>query len=950
MVLNQQYHPFFVFLSLLVMVFSAYTTIRLLVHLRFDYLSQAESRWWWLVASFALGGGIFAMHFVAMLAFSIAVKISYDLGLTLLSMLVIVVVSAYLLRQVQKPVLSHFQLAISSVLVGLGISSMHYLGMEAVIASALMLYQPIYWIASIVIAVVVSAVAIVLLRYTLDEQKKLSKIKKMSIALLIAIGAATIHYSGMVATVFYSGGVCGSHHIIFDIEMDASDLAILVVLIAITLLAIALVISVVIEKFHFLLGENSRVIEDLVFARTMEIHQAKLETDLILDSMNEGVVLLDAQAVMKRVNQSICDLLGYDASELIDQPVSLLFADAGEDDHFLERKVLPLVNSKLQLAFNYQNKQFFENIEQAPMAVLIVDAHGHIISFNPKAAALFGYAKREVLYQSVHHLVPFHLRKGHEDSLKEFMHSARITKGARLHHLGEARVLEALHQNGSTFQVEIALLPFLMADTSCVVAALRDVEHDASWDNLMKESAFGEMITESNDEFASMVELQRKDGQQCNVLISGTSTLDEAAQITGAVLVFNDISKYLQAIKEVEKAEMNVLAEQQKRLESLGLMASSVAHDFNNLLTPIIGHVEMVMSSMPEESRNYISLQNALDAAFQAARLSKQMLSYSGSGRMSSTTMDVGTLIKGMQSVLVSSIAPHVNLQFNYLDQQLLIAIDVSEVEQVLLNMVINASDAMNGRPGDVRVFEIFQEIDQSFLMNPHTYSKPEAVPGLYIGFRVQDNGCGMSEEVQRQIFDPFFTTKFTGRGLGMSAALGVVYSNKGVLHIDSKVGVGTTFTVLFPKSEMEVATLQQPHSEEKSASKIQAIFQGKTILIIDDDDLVRLTLQARLDSLGCDVLHACDGQEGLAVYREHQTNIDAIILDMTMPVMDGSVCFKELQSIDPKVKVILSSGYADEDLLASFEGNPPAATLEKPYDMKKLKVTLARILLLKQG
>ncbi|MBF0280966.1 MAG: response regulator [Zetaproteobacteria bacterium] len=451
------------------------------------------------------------------------------------------------------------------------------------------------------------------------------------------------------------------------------------------------------------------------------------------------------------------------------------------------------------------------------------------------------------------------------------------------------------------------------------------------------------MVCQTSDEacFASTGRVQVQealpcaDGQTHIFDIVKVLIHDEQGVVSGLVGLAIDITERLASERMQESLEQ----ERQRHLKSLGLMAGGVAHDFNNLLTPIMGNAEIMLESLEKGSSFRVHLEHIMDASSHAARLCKQMLAYSESSLLSSTVVGLGEVIAQMKSVLSSSVATGVRVHF-LLDKSLPpIEVDVSEVEQIVLNMVVNASDAMEGNEGDVWVSTRAMDVDQSFLKDPRTRCRKEIAEGRYIAFTVEDNGSGISAEVQEKMFEPFFTTKFTGRGLGMSAVLGIVHQHHGILHLQTELGKGTQFTVLFPASKGTWKAV------EKKVEVNNDSFSAH-VLIVDDELTIRTLLSMRLKALGCTSVEAINGLEAVNIYREQGRTIDLVILDMTMPIMSGDECFLKLKQMNPDVKVILSSGYAENELQQQFFSHGRVdGYLSKPYKQEDLKRVLRQCL-----
>ena len=367
-----------------------------------------------------------------------------------------------------------------------------------------------------------------------------------------------------------------------------------------------------------------------------------------------------------------------------------------------------------------------------------------------------------------------------------------------------------------------------------------------------------------------------------------------------------------------------------QKLESIGLLAGGVAHDFNNLLTGILGNASLVLDELPASSRLRPLVENVLLASERAADLTRQLLAYSGKGRFFVQPRDVSTLVREISSLIQSSIPKKVQLQLDLAENLPSVDVDSAQIQQLLMNLVINGAEAIGeGRSGLVRVRTLLRDVDQSYIAKNHFAVDP-APPGRYVAIQVEDNGCGMDDGVRRHMFDPFFTTKFTGRGLGLAAALGIVRGHKGSIRIETELGRGTTFEVLLPAgAEQQVEQeAPQPSRELRGAG---------AVLVVDDEALVRKLAAATLTHFGYKVLEAADGAEGVEVFRRHADEICLVLLDMMMPVMGGEEALEEIRALRPEVPVIGSSGFNESVAKERFGGHGLAAFLQKPYSARTL-------------
>lgn len=398
--------------------------------------------------------------------------------------------------------------------------------------------------------------------------------------------------------------------------------------------------------------------------------------------------------------------------------------------------------------------------------------------------------------------------------------------------------------------------------------------------------------------------------------------------------IHQDITQQKQAAAESARVEARL--REAAKLESLGLLAGGVAHDFNNLLVGILGNASLAMDTISSNSPAHGMLRDVVAASESAATLTRQLLAYAGKGRFLVEPIDLSDLVSQISTLVQTSIPKTVQLRLQLTPQLPCIEADASQIQQLIMNLVINGAEAVGEQSGNVLVTTGTQDVDEQYIRAVLT---PEQIsPGKYVVLEVHDNGSGMDEETVAKIFDPFFTTKFTGRGLGLAAVLGIVRAHRGALKVYSTPGHGTTFKVLFPATDQT-----RPPVAPKA---IPALKRGvESILVVDDEAFVRLGAKSILERYGYTVYTAEHGKEGVDLFRVMGKKISAVILDMTMPVMSGAETFRELKRIDPETPVILSSGYNEVEAVQRFTGKGLAAFIQKPYSAASLVESVRRVL-----
>lgn len=407
---------------------------------------------------------------------------------------------------------------------------------------------------------------------------------------------------------------------------------------------------------------------------------------------------------------------------------------------------------------------------------------------------------------------------------------------------------------------------------------------------------------------------------------------DEQGRILEIQAVGQDITDRKRAEEERVRLEQQMLHAQ--KMESLGVLAGGVAHDFNNILMAIIGNVDLSLMRVPEDSPVAQHLRNIEKSAMRAADLAKQMLAYSGKGRFIIEELDLNRLVQELKPILEAALPKDAALALKLHEPLPMVEADVNQMRQILMNLFMNSTEALDDNGGEITIRTGYAEYDSDRLKG--VLLGERMAEGRYVFVEVADTGSGMEKAVLEKVFDPFFTTKFTGRGLGLAAVHGIVRGHKGGIKIHSEPDKGTILQVLLPASGKVAETSATEVLEDNWKG------EGK-ILLVDDEEAVRSIGSDFLKELGFTPLLAEDGLQAVALYREN-VDVRAVILDLTMPGMDGEHCFRELQSMNPRVTVIMSSGFSEQDVVQKFDGKGLAGFIQKPYTLKVLREVMRRI------
>lgn len=372
----------------------------------------------------------------------------------------------------------------------------------------------------------------------------------------------------------------------------------------------------------------------------------------------------------------------------------------------------------------------------------------------------------------------------------------------------------------------------------------------------------------------------------------------------------------IQSTLDKQRAEEAI--SRKERFESIGMLAAGIAHDFNNLLTGIIGHAQLLQAvlTVPEDRQMADSI---VHAGERAAELTRQLLAYSGKGMFQMQDLDISSLIRDTEALMRAALPSKVTLETR-LGPVAAVSGDANQIRQALLNLTMNAGEACDGDTGAVVVSTGMERIESGsgFQVAPD-----EVEQGDYAWIEIRDTGCGMAAQTIEKIFEPFFSTKFLGRGLGLAAVAGIVRSHRGLLRVESAPGAGSCFRMYLPTRRTLVSAEQRD--------------QADTVLVVDDEAIVRQIVKVALERAGHKVIVAESGEAAIEIFRSAPGRVGLILLDWKMPGMDGTEALRVLRKIAPDVKVIVSSGLSQPDTAYHFRETPVAGYLQKPYRMSEL-------------
>jgi len=427
----------------------------------------------------------------------------------------------------------------------------------------------------------------------------------------------------------------------------------------------------------------------------------------------------------------------------------------------------------------------------------------------------------------------------------------------------------------------------------------------------------------------------RADGDQRHMMWSAMLVRDPRDEPVRMVGTYVDITEQVRG--EEERARVDSQLQQAQKLESLGVLAGGIAHDFNNLLVGILGNASLAMLDLEPGAVARESVSQIEQAGQRAAELTRQLLAYAGKGRYVVEPTDATAVISDMTSLLRTAISRNASLQLDLITSLPTIEVDVNQFRQVVMNLVTNASDALDAKPGLIRISTGRQEVSREYLAT--CAPGGDARLGTHTFVEVHDSGTGMDEITRQRMFEPFFSTKFTGRGLGLAATMGIMRSHHGAVRVESELGSGTTVRLLFPSSA------SSGRDGIATGSETELRHGDGQILVVDDEAGVRAVASALLRRRGFRTQEASDGAMAMELFRAQPDAFDLVLLDLTMPTMGGEATLQALREVKPSVRVVLMSGHNETDVTRLFAGRNLSGYLQKPFRAEELYASIARCL-----
>jgi PAS domain S-box-containing protein len=847
------------------------------------------------------------MHFIAMIACRLPVPVTYDVAVTLASLIIAIVVTGIGLYTVGRGQSGTGRLLAGGTFTGLGVAAMHYTGMAAMRLPARTTYRPALVAASVLIAIV-AATAALWIAFNMR-----GGLQRLSSSLVMGGAVCGMHYTGMAAAAFIPTGAFAASS---ESALKSNELGLMVF--GVTLFVLVL------------LSWGSRFIER---SRTEWLRKAHHE-------------------LQRQVAERTAEL-----------------AKANEElqSENVERQ-------RIEVALRESEGRLLSVIDSALDAVVMMDEEGKITDWNPRAAEVFGWSREEAMGRSLSEtIIPPQLREAHSRGLRRYLAT------------GEGPVLNrrieivALRRDGHEFPVELAISPGRSGGRLTFSGFIRDItERRSAEKELERQRAFLRQVIDINpnlifardregrftlanqavaDAYGTTVEnlVGKRDADFNPNPAEVESSLEMDRELMDTLrekvipeeMVVDSTGRvrWLQTVKRpivgddgtadhvlsvatdiTKRKALEEQLQQSQKMEAIGTLAGGVAHDFNNLLTTILGFSELLLGALEADSPLRSDVAEIKSAGDRAASLTRQLLAFSRKQLVEFKVLDLNAILADIDKMLRRLVGE--DIEFVTRTDPMLghVKADRGQVEQILVNLVVNACDAMP-RGGNLAIESGNVDLKEAL---PRGRFQVEAGP--YVTLAVSDTGTGIDAMTRARIFEPFFTTKEKGRGtgLGLSTVYGIVKQSGGYVWVDSETGQGATFRVYLPRVDQDVGPLQSPDVSRPLSGT-------ETILLVEDEESVRRLARTVLSGEGYTVLEACNGDEAMLVAANGGDAIDLVLTDGVMPGMSVGNLLSGLRSTRPQAAILLMSGYTGEEIVRRGILESDMPFLEKPFTAASL-------------
>jgi PAS domain S-box-containing protein len=798
--------------------------------------ARGRARVIWLIGgATAMGVGIWSMHYIGMLAFSVPVPVLYDWPTVLLSLIAAILASAVALYVVSREKMSLWRAVAGSMVMGAGIATMHYTGMAAMRLAGMCYYDTSLVALSVGLAIIISFVALWLAFLTREERKG-AALRKIASAAVMGAAIPVMHYTGMAAANFMpASAVPDLSHAVSISTLGTAGIT----MVTIMVLALAVLSSIVDRRYS---------------AQALELEAAEQRYRLLFERSLAGMIRTTLDGKVLDCNDACARMFGYASrEELIASTVTNRCFHLEDQDAFIAR-----LKDEKSLT-NYEH--CLRRKDGSPVWLL---GSAHLVEGEDGAPAV----NEETLIDITER------RKAEEIFRTAFNANPEPITIATI---AEGRYIDV---NESFLRVTGHRREEVIGRTSLELEFWKSPEDRAR---------LIEMLWEQNSVRDLEITYRTKSGEE-RIALDSADVIEIAGQEC-VIAILRDIT---------EKKFLEKQLRQTQKMEAVGQLSGGIAHDFNNLLGVIIGYSEILEQRLPQDHPLRKECGQIKKAGQSAASLTRQLLAFSRQQVLEPKVLDLNAIVLQVEKMLRRLIGEDIDLRATFGPALGCIKADQSQIEQVIINLAVNARDAMP-QGGKLMIETSNVDLDEDYARR-----HPPQQPGPYVQLTVADTGMGMDAETQSRIFEPFFTTKELGKGtgLGLSTVYGVVRQSGGHIWVYSELGQGTSFKIYLPRVG-KAALADNPAPGLALSSRGTG-----TILLVEDEDALRELTRSLLEGDGYTVLEAERPDKAIEIALGHRGPIHLMLTDMVMPGMNGRVLAANLAAMRPTMKVVYMSGY----------------------------------------
>lgn len=997
--MNGSYDPIIVAISVLIAILASYTALDMAARV---LVESGRRRAAWLIGgSFAMGIGIWSMHFVGMLAFRLPIPVAYDLPLTILSAAIAIFASGLALLVVSRGDTSPLMLATASVLAGLAISGMHYAGMAAMRMPADLGYEPLLLLLSIGIAIGAAWLALWLV-FRLGVEAPGSGLQKLGGGVVLGLAIVGMHYTGMAAARLTPspGWVPTSEEGI----LGTPDLIILVVIFAVAILTLALITAAADRKRRAL---EKRILESIIDAfvavdRQWRVTYVNAEAERLLGRSRKTLI---AGTLRDAFPEVMGPRLESECRRAVAEKETAHFEESdGTGDRWFEFRGLPTDDGlavyfhevtrrkraeerALDFALEQARREEAEAASERVTQILesitdgffALDQGWRFTYVNRNAEEFFGERRDDLLGHRIWDLFPvaengaFHqqyrlaLAQGVPMTLEA---ESDIAPGRWLEEhiypsdgglsIYSRDITERKDAQQAVRQSEERFRAF--TEHSADIVTVLDPEGMIQYESPSAEKELGykpEDLVGINafslvhpDDVAKVTEIFGRVLATPEALFSTELRFRHKdgrwciMHAQGRNLLDHPAVRgiVVNSRQVTDERELEEKLRQSQKMEAVGRLAGGIAHDFNNLLTSILGHSRLLLEELDEDASLHEDAREIATAAERASNLTRQLLAFSRREIVQPRTLGINGVVSEMEGMLRRLISADLDLTVDLAADAASIRADRTQIQQVILNLAVNAADAVDDG-GSIRISTGSVGLSEGRARGGETPTDLE--PGSYTILTVEDTGHGMSEQTLERIFEPFFTTKKQGTGLGLATVYAIVDQSGGSIDVRSRPGEGAVFTIYFPRLEVD------PDGGEHAGEPLLAPSSEQspvTVLLVEDEPGVRTIARKVLMRHGYHVLEAENGRIALDLARDHTGPIELVLTDIVMPVMGGRELVERLREVRPETTPVYMSGYTPDEVVKQGISRDQTAFLEKPFGPRALLSKLDEVLRVRPG